>query len=252
MNVDIKTYGPKNSKVAFCYTTKDRPEYTKQTLPLILNEEGDFDLYWLDGSTTGAGMAAYMDFINEPSRLKEVHLGVTGGPAIAIQYAWQLLYNKGYDYVGLIENDVLLDKGWFNRCFDLFKITQRAGAVSARCFKDRILIPGGGYAVMSNIGAGMILIKRELIIPLLENWHRPMLREMQAMFKAFTGIEYPIPHQVIEVDPEIKQEWVMTHDWWWEAVMLMHGYQALACTPSMARNIDPIGALDWVQNVATV
>lgn len=256
MDVSIKTFGSKKSNVAFVYSTKDRPEFTRETLPRILDEEGDFDLYWTDGSTTPEGADLFNEFkdcnFEGTSHLREVHLGVTGGAAIAIQYAWQLLFNKGYDYIGLIENDVLLEKGWFKKIFNLFETQKpyndlKVGAVSARCFQDRILLKKEGYAVMSNLGAGMFLTCRELIIPLLENWRRPLLKEARAMFKAFTGKDYPIPRPVILQDPEVKQEWVMTHDWWWECVLLMHGYCALACVPSMARNIDPIGKQDVVE-----
>ena len=59
----------------------------------------------------------------------ERHGHVTGGPDVAILYCLSLMLERGYDYVGLIEND--LEPGWFDRIFQLFATPRlNVGSVS--------------------------------------------------------------------------------------------------------------------------
>ena len=89
----------------------------------------------------------------------ERHGHVTGGPDVAILYCLSLMLERGYDYVGLIEND--LEPGWLDRIFQLFATPRlNVGSVSARSDADRVLLPRNGYAIMANVGAGMVLFKR--------------------------------------------------------------------------------------------
>jgi hypothetical protein len=233
-------------KVGIAYTTKDRVDFTKQTLPPIVAESDDFDIFWIDGSATEEGKR-YHATSHPSTNIVERHAGINQGPAHAIQYAWQTLYNKGYQYIGLIENDVKLKPSWFKKTMALFDAREKVGAVSSRCFTDRISKIHEGYATMANVGAGMIIVKRELIPALMLNWKMPMLWEVQALFKHYTGSDYPIPKMVLEKDPELKQDWQFTHDWWFEIVLLSKGYRTLALTPSMAYNLDdPDGFRDPV------
>lgn len=256
-------------KVGIAYTTKDRIDFTRQTLPPILAEADDFDLFWVDGSATAEGKQ-YFQTSHPSQHIAERHANVTGGAAAAIQYCWATLYNKGYEYIGLIENDVKLAPGWFKKTMALFEVNNyplvtyeepylpegrgnkvrtttqidiKVGAASARCFTDRIDEKHFSFTTMANVGAGMIIVKRDLIPALLLNWRMPMLWEVQALFKHYTGREYPIPKTVREQDPEVKKDWQFTHDWWFELVLLSKGYVTLACAPSMAYNLDDIKGL---------
>lgn len=261
-------------KVGIAFTTKDRTDFTRQTLPPIIAEADEFDLFWVDGSATDEGKRFFQT--SHPSqRVTERHGNVTGGATAAIQYCWKTLYHKGYEYIGLIENDVKLAPGWFKKTMELFEINKypsvtyeeplfpegrqhkirtttqidiKVGAVSARCFTDRIDQKQDGFAVMANVGAGMIIIKRDLIPLLLMNWRRPMVWEVQALFKHFTGRTYPMPPFVKKDDPKMEKEWQFSEDWFFEIVLLSKGYTTLALTPSMAYNLDdPDGFRDPVQ-----
>lgn len=250
-------------KVGIAFSTKDRIGFTMETLPRILDDvDGKADVFWLDGSVTKEGKQFPADFAFNWRRehdgrypVKEQHMGVGGGPAAVIQAAWRYLYDKNYDYIGLIENDVLLTPGWFDKCMALFEAPARiqayevrVGAVSARCFTDRILEKHATHALMANVGAGMFIVKRELIPALLENWRMPLLWEMDVFFKYYTGRSYPVPPPIKKQDPELKLTWTMTHDWFWEVVLLSKGYATLACVPSMAINLDdPQGERDPVE-----
>lgn len=242
-------------KTAIAFTTKNRTEYTAQTLPRILDEaEGNFDLYWLDGSTTPEGKNFPYEFAAQwradhdgKYPLKEFHAGVGGGAAAAIQQAFLYLMGKeDVDYVGLIENDVLLEPGWFAKTMALFDA--QVGAASARCFTHRILKKCEGYSVMADVGAGMVIFRKELINDLLLNFRRPALWEVQAICKHFTGLDYPIPKMATDQDPEMKQFWVLSEDWYWPIVLMNKGFSTLALTPSMAINLDdPEGIRDPVE-----
>lgn len=262
-------------KVAIAYLTKDRINFTAQTLPLVAAEaESNFDLWWFDGSATAEGVQFPTNFLfhwrNEHEGKNPIHkvmMNVTGGSAQAIIAAWQALYHEGYEYIGLIENDVLLEPGWFKRCMEMFdeeittqekysspianvtmSNTYKTGAVSARCFTDRIFEKRGNYAIMANVGAGMFLTRREFIGPLLENWHRYPLWIIQALCKYFTGYNYPIPKGIREQDPEMKKTWYLSEDWFFEVVLWSKGYHTLACVPSIAINLDdPDGKRDPVE-----
>lgn len=253
MTLKVKTqvHHGKRSNVAFAYSTKDRVEFTKQTIAPILNEDGEFDLFWMDGSD-GAGLAlATMPEWAANGKLTETHCGVTGGAATAIQYSLMTLYNKNYDYIGLIENDVLLFDGWFQRIMDLFKTCPLPiGAVSARTFTGRILKRYGDYVEMANVGAGMILFKRDMVPYILMNWRMPMLWEVEAFCAHFRGEKYPIPPQVLQQDPERKQDFQMTHDWFFEPVLWNKGRSVYAPVPSMAVNLDDLyGTRDPVEGI---
>lgn len=234
-------------KVGIAFTTKDRTDYTRQTLPPIIAEADEFDLHWVDGSATDDGKRFFQT--SHPSPLiVERHGDITGGATRAIQYCWATLYNKGYDYIGLIENDVKLKPGWFKKTMALFEkdeafcdlkhVKINVGAVSARCFTDRIDQKHDGFATMANVGAGMIIVKRELIPWLLLNWRHAMLWEVRDLFKHYTGREYPLPPFVRKDDPETKKDWQFSEDWYFEIAMLAKGFSTLALTPSMAYNLD--------------
>lgn len=259
-------------KTAIAFTTKDRIDFTEKTLPRILDDvDGKADVFWLDGSVTPEGKQFPANFAFNWRRdhdgrypVKEFHKDVGGGAAAVIQTAWRYLLGKEYEYIGLIENDVLLEPGWFDKCMGLFDKPKYVrddepasvqvgepwpvGAVSARCFTDRILERYDNEALMANVGAGMFITKKELIAPLLESWQTPMLWQMEAYFQHFTRRPYPIPPMIKKQDPELKLNWLMTHDWLWEAVLLHKGFITLACTPSMAINLDdPHGERDPVE-----
>jgi len=243
-------------RVALAYTTCERTDFTAITLPPIMAEaEGNFDLYWLDGSKTKQGRDFQGEFAyawradhGGKYPLKEAHLNVGGGAANAIIAAFTYLLGKDVDYIGLIENDVLLQPGWFDKTMKLFTHAPKVGIASARCFSHRILERRGAYAVMADVGAGMMIARKDLVHDFLINWRTPALWECMALCKHFTGLDYPIPKFVQESDPALEKDWAMTHDWYWPIIAMRRGYATLALTPSLARNLDdPDGLRDPVE-----
>lgn len=226
----MQLIGQKN--VAVCFSTKDRVEFSKKTLPPVLADADKFDLFIVDGSVTEGGKNYAHDLNTEP-KIAGVYCNITGGADLAIVYALSFMLDRGYEYLGLVENDVLLDTGWFDRIMEFFSITN-VGAVSARCYSDRILEKSNGCAVMANVGAGMVLFSREGAEAILDYYRNGSFAEYCFWPEYYVGVRSDIPHEI--ADP--KQAYQMTADWFFESSMLARGLIALACTPTMARSVD--------------
>lgn len=232
-----------NTVIAFL--TKDRIELTKQTLPPLLQRD-EFDLLWIDGSTDPD--AVMYAAANGTDGHATVHLNVRGGADAAIVYALtqmlkpyqqekttrqlsqRLFVNTEYKYVGLVENDVLLPDDWFDRTMELFKRGRddglNVGAVSARCYADRVLFPRDGYAVFHNLGAGMIIFTREAADLVLQNYRNAFSLDNRTVFNQLSDID-------------IGQYWAfrgenhwLTADWGFETTLARAGLASLALTPS--------------------
>ncbi len=243
------------NRVAIAFNTCDRTELTKRSIEPLL-QPGKFDLWWIDGSKTEEGQ-------NFPSqtgiRLQEegrphgcaiVHSGIRGGSGPAIVYALTMLLKEmeafpndsdkkfgkpllKYDYIGLVENDVLLQPNWFDDMMALFSHpTLEVGAVSARCYEDRILFQRDGYAVCHNLGAGMIMFSRKAAEIVLHNYRTVWTTENRLLFSQLSGID-------------IGKYWAfrgMQHflvaDWNFDRVLAAHGLASLALTPNRVEMID--------------
>src|SRR6201996_572265 len=130
------------SKVGFALSTRDRFVYTMRTIK-SLDAEGGFDLIWNDGSERDEvpELSRYFAFRN--ARLVEVNYKVKGGADAAICYGLRRLLELGYDFVGLVENDLLLLPGWLAAMRDAFETAGaegvNVGAVSALGYQSRVL-----------------------------------------------------------------------------------------------------------------
>ena len=138
----IKRHRKKQSDTGFVYSTRDRTELSRRTFPAV-TAEGDFDLYWIDGSETPEGQVLPDEMCSDTQQLCEIHRGVTGGPDAAIVYGLSYLLDAGYDYIGLLENDVLLAAGWYAVLKRLFSLGKRdglrVGAATVRTYDKRSL-----------------------------------------------------------------------------------------------------------------
>ena len=128
------------SRVAFLFTTKDRPDLTLRSLRSI-DLCGGFDLIWVDGSTTAAGKAFPHSVHLKNCRIAELHQGVrprrtdkrfrrlatTLGSDTAIHFGMSRALELGYDYCGIIENDIEFQPGWFPKLMELVDLGRRDG-----------------------------------------------------------------------------------------------------------------------------
>ncbi len=220
-------------KLALAFSSKDRVELSRQSLVPILTS--DFDrvvIHWYDGSQTEKGQAFLLE---EGHPVHSLCLNVTGGPDRAIVCALtDLLQHKAnYDYIGLLENDVLLDPDWLEPTLALFDNPDRlpVGAVSARSFTDRILVQRDKYAVMHNAGAGMIIFTREAAQIVLDNYRTGWWPENRAVFSQLSGLD------IGKWGAFHSNEQMITADWSWDTILAAHGLATVALTPSKATMI---------------
>lgn len=220
-------------KLAIAYSTKDRPDLTEQTLPRIkLPQHGD--LYWCDGSVTDEGR-------DMPRKFGYVADRVTGGADAAI--AWKLSHvlnhspaqHPSYTHIMLLENDVLLDEDWYEPTMNLFREGLRdglsVGAVSARSYVDRVLVQRNDYAVMHNLGAGMVIFTREAAEIVLRTFRTHWWADNVRVFAQLSGIDLRTYAAF-----RGNEQWVTT-DWGWEAQLARRGLASLALTPAKASMI---------------
>ena len=219
------------NRVAIAYNTCDRTELTKRSIEPLLQPD-KFDLHWFDGSKSDDGKNLWVQYRNEVL----MHPGVRGGSGPAIVCALTMLLADNYDYIGLVENDVLLDPDWFEPTMALFERGRadglEVGAVSARAYEDRILIQRDGYAVMHNIGAGFIIFSRKAAELVLHNYRTTWTTENRLVFAQLSGID-------------IGSYWAfrgeqqfLVADWGFDKVLAANGLASLALTPNKVTMID--------------
>lgn len=215
----------KNTAIAF--STKDQVELSRQTIVPLLQPD-KFDLWWVDGSSTIEGQ----ELPEEYNHGIHVVQGIKGGADSAIAYKLSaMLKHPRYEFVGIAENDVLLQEGWFEKTMTLFDIGKRegldVGAVSPRSYSDRVLIQRDGYGCMLNIGAGFIIFTREAAEIALRSFRTNWWPDTRQLFAQLSGIDTSLWIGF--------REQLTTTDWQFEAQLASHGLASLALTPSKAQ-----------------
>lgn len=225
------------NKTAICFFTKDRVELSRRTIePLlrILAADGGFDLWWFDGSDTPAGEQFMLDSMGSGRFCRS---NVRGGPDAAVVYALTtaLAHPAKYTHIGFVENDVLLDPDWFPQTMDLFETGTRegleVGAVSARCYADRILCQRDGYALVHNLGWGTQIMTRQAATLALRNIRTSWTLENRRTFSQLSGLD-------------IGSSWAfrtaehhLCADWGNDRILAASGLASLALTPTLVSMI---------------
>ncbi len=171
----------RGDRIGFSFSTKDRYLFTERSLQ-NLDTDGGYDLIWNDGSKEAGVPALARNYKFQNANLVEVNYGVTGGAEAAVCFGLSRLLKLGYDYVGLIENDILFRPGWFSALVKLF--SQGAddgivcGSATARSFESHALEYRSGYSVQSDTGAGMVLFSRAAAEIIMEKYANPSSLQM--------------------------------------------------------------------------
>ena len=217
-------------KLAISLLTCGRMDLTEQTIkPLIAAaREQKLHLFVVDGSTKQPDIERLW-YLAYPTAT--IANNVRGGAGAAIVYALteMLDHVENYTHVGLLENDVLLGDGWlaalglFDRAVD-YQLP--VGAVSPRCYEDRVLIQRDGFAVMHNLGAGCIIFTREAARIVLDHFRTGMTTDNRRIFAQLSGIDIG-SYWAFRLN-----EHPLTADWHWDATLAAHGLASLALTPS--------------------
>jgi hypothetical protein len=218
------------------YSTKNRCELSARTAPGALSES-DCDGFWLDGSDTIEGREFPHSLADRLPALREIHRGVDGGPDRAIVYGLSYLLARGYKYLALVENDVLVTPEWLPAAISAMQRASadglRVGAATVRTFDRRILFVRPGYAVMFNIGAGMIVLTREAAEAVLATYRSTSGREISRVCRKMTQGEIS---QICE--PALREEYRYGADWFFDCALMQLGFASVGALPAMARNID--------------
>jgi hypothetical protein len=236
-------------RIGIAFLTKDKPELSEQTVGPLINPDRA-DLWFIDGSATPEGkswphgvmLAFPSDGLRGGSRMF-LHSGIRGGPDAAIVYALTQMLKCQYEYIALVEQDVLLDKDWLEPTMELFIKGQQdglqVGAVSARAYEDRILIQRDGYAVMHNLGAGMVVFTKQAAQLIVSNYRTGWWPNNRRLFVQLTG------GLDIGVWGAFKaNEQAITADWHFDVILASRGLASLALTPCKAKMIGQPMALE--------
>jgi hypothetical protein len=228
------------SKVGFALSTRDRFVYTMRTIK-SLDAEGGFDLIWNDGSERGevAELSRYFAF--RKVRLVEVNYGVTGGADAAIRFGLRRLLELGYDFIGLVENDLMLLPGWLGAMRAAFDAASedgiKVGAVSALGYQSRVLEYRKNYSIDWARGAALVIFTREAAQLLLENYSRVEMtsQQIRGFYAEHFGVAVHVPEWAV------GGRWMdgpMTLDWGYAPLLYANGYACVGTIPSIVRDLE--------------
>ena len=227
------------NRVAIAFSTKDRVELSRQSIAPLLQPD-KFDAFWIDGSNTEEGLAFPLE---EGRPVKQIIGNVRGGADAAIVFSLTTMLNHPdhYTHIGLVENDVLLHKDWFGPTMALFERGEaeglHVGAVSARCYEDRVLFQRDGYAVCHNLGAGMVIFTRKAAELVLFYFRTGWWGDNRRVFAQLSGLD------IGRWGAFRFNEQFVTADWHFDAVLASHGLASLALTPSPCEMIGQVPPL---------
>ncbi len=249
MNIDISTIADTTAAATgVIYSTKNRCELSAQTATAALSES-DCDGFWLDGSDTVEGREFPFSLADRLPALREIHRGVDGGPDRAIVYGLSYLLARGYKYLALVENDILLTPDWLPTAIGAMERASadglRVGAATVRTFDRRILFVRPGYAVMFNIGAGMIVFTREAAEAVLTTYRSTNGREIHRACRKMTQGDIS---QICE--QSLTEEHWYSADWFFDCALMQLGFASVGVLPALARNIDVDSARYGIRPVA--
>jgi hypothetical protein len=224
-------------RVGFAFSTMERTELSRRSLASIDTESG-FDLVWVDGSKSAAGKQLPREVRLHNCRLVETHYDVRGGPDRAIRYSLRRLLSLGYDYCGLIENDIEFEPGWFGHLMATFERAKQAGlqagAATARNIGSRVLEHRDGFTLNWNMGAGMVLFTRQAAWEVLADYGLTSSRKVSAFYREQVGYSLD---EVWELWMD-KPDRDLGTDWNYAASLYQKNLVSIGTVPSVARNID--------------
>jgi len=228
-------------RIGFALSSKDRVSLTCQTLE-ALDAEGGFDIIWNDGSDAPEARALPKNFHFRNAHLAEVNYDVRGGPDRSICFGLERLLHLGYDYVGLIENDVAVQPGWFQRLMNLFELAAAdgivCGAATVRSYGSRVIEHRSGYSINWGTGAGMILFSRPAAEVILRQYSK--LQMSTASITRFYSRLFCLDLNLSTRDSAgrvVENDAWLTLDWGYTPMLYMHGYTSVGSIPSLARDL---------------
>ncbi len=164
-----------------------------------------------------------------------------GGADAAIRFGLRRLLELGYDFIGLIENDVLLSPGWLGAMRSAFDAAAEdgvtVGAVSALGYQSRVLEYRKNYSIDWARGAALVLFSREAAQLLLESYSRLEMtsQQIRGFYAEHFGVALHVPEWAV------GGRWMdgpMTLDWGYAPLMYANGYACAGTIPSLVRDLE--------------
>jgi hypothetical protein len=228
------------SRIGFALSSRDRFVFTLRTIK-ALDAESTFDLVWNDGSDRPEVPELSRYYVFKSARLVETNYGVKGGADAAICFGLRRLLDLGYDFIGLIENDILLQPGWLERLLSLFDLAAAdgviVGAVSVLGYQSRVLEYRRDYSIDWARGAAMVLFTRPAAQLLLDNYSslRMTSQQIRGFYAERFGAALHVPEWAV------GSRWIdgpMTVDWAYAPFLYSHGYACVGSIPSLACDLE--------------
>ncbi len=182
-----------------------------------------------------------------------IHYGVDGGPDSAILYALMTLRQADYEWIILIENDVLVDDGWLEALVSAAEAAGRdgfrVGGASCRVIADRVLSFNTAYSLLFNAGAGFVALTREGVDLVIGNYRTIDTREVVGRFTDLTGVDISGWWPACR-DPSVNL--LLSADWMFDVALATHGLVVAAPPVTFARNIDPGHGIGFVETTSDI
>jgi hypothetical protein len=227
-------------RIGFAFSSRDRFVFTLRTLKTI-DSEGGFDVVWNDGSERREVPELSRYFVFRNARLAEVNYGVKGGADAAICFGLRRLLDLGYDYIGLIENDILMGPNWFPTLLSLFELAAvdglTVGAASVLGYQSRVLEYRRDYSIDWARGAAMVLFTRPAAQLVLDNY--ASLKMSSQQLRGFYAEQFGVALHAPEW--AVGSRWMdgpMSVDWGYAAFLYRHGYACVGSIPSLTRDLE--------------
>ena len=230
------------ARVGFALSSKDRISFTRQTIE-AMDADGGYDVIWNDGSTNAEAKALPENIHFRNAHLVEVNHDVRGGPDRSICFGLERLLHLGYDYVGLIENDIVVQPGWFQKLMNLFELSAKdgvvCGAATVRSYEGRVIEHRSGYSINWGTGAGMILFSREAAEIILRQYSKLKMSvgSMNSFYSRLFRVDLNMRVQD-SAGKVVEDEAWLTLDWGYTPMLYLHGYASVGSIPSLAHDLE--------------
>lgn len=230
------------NKACFIFGTKNRPQWTKAALASMALSK-NFDVIWLDASADAEALDLFEQYRSPNFNIIARVPQIKHGPDVAIELGLMLLYHSNYEYIGLIENDTLFKKDWLPTLLDLFAVdpgekgVHEIGAASLRNYKARNLERNEKFSYAWNLGAGMVLFKREAVRWVLRYYGFLTSFRLRAYYRERFGIDLakqkdPLYPSMFESNVPLAGDVKFCYNLW------RHGYACVASVPTLATTMD--------------
>jgi hypothetical protein len=223
--------------VGFIFSSKDRVELTRRSIESIDVCPG-FDLIWLDGSSDQAAREFAASYAPRRMHIAGRFFDVGGGPDAVIVNGLKLLSRQGYAWCGMIENDIEFEPGWFAALMKLFdrgrELGLSVGAAGVRTLDSRVLAYGSDFALMWDIGAGMILFARCAMEIVLANYAVTESQILARFYQRRFGVDLSDRWEIWQGYPNLQ----LSTDFNYCPQLYRHNFACLGSVPSLAKNID--------------